>query len=134
MLAALPDFEMESLLTKTAKRLQEVPGQDLDGIRAAIADCQVRGYALRAEERTGRILGLAVALLNRRGRPQSTLTLNAIPDRFSRDRLAQLAPQVMSGARAIEEAMRRMPDSARHRSMWMKEQPDPAGRVRATKT
>ena len=118
ILAGLPDFEIEQTLQKSAKRLAEAPGQDIGTIMAAVALCRVQGYALAPEEPLGRILGVAVALINRRGRPQGTLSINGIPDRLAPERLPELVALLQQQARVIDEAMWRMPDSDRHRTRW----------------
>lgn len=128
LLAALPDFEVEQVLRKVAARLAEVPGQDLASIRAAIAACREHGYALAHEEPQGRIIGLAVALINRRGRPQGTLALSGIPERFAAGRIATIAAAVKTHARSIDDAMWRMPDNDRHRSAWTRDTPAAARR------
>ncbi len=127
MLAALPDFEIERTLQKAAKRLEEAPGQDIASIMAAVTQCRAQGYALAPEEPLGRILGMAVTLTNRRGRPQGTLSVNGIPDRFTKDRLPELLTALQAQANAINDAMWRMPDSNRHRTSWAASKPRPTG-------
>lgn len=119
LLAGLPDFEVAQVLAKTRRRLAEMPGQDEAAIRAAIAACRACGYALAAEEPMGRIMGLAVTLVNRRARPLGTLTLHGIPERFAPERVPALAAQVDAAARGIDAAMWRLPDEVRHRSQWV---------------
>lgn len=118
MLAALPDFEVALILRKSARRLAEAPGQEVAGIMAGIAACRAVGYALAPEEPLARIMGLSVTLTNRRGRPQGTLSVNGIPDRFLPDRVPGLLAALRAQVAAIDEAMVRMPDSERHRMRW----------------
>ena len=118
LLAALPDFEVELILKKSARRLAEAPGQETERIMEAIAQCRAQGYALAPEEPLARILGLSITLTNRRGRPQGTLSINGIPDRFTPDRVPELLTALRAQAAAIDEAMVRMPDSDRHRTRW----------------
>jgi DNA-binding IclR family transcriptional regulator len=118
MLAALPDFELERTLQKVASRLAEAPGQDVARVMDTVAACRAAGYALAAEEPQGRIMGLAVTLTNRLGRPQGTLSINGIPERFSPERLPDLLTGLRSHAVMIDQAMSRLPDSARHRAKW----------------
>lgn len=125
VLAALPDFEVEATLERSAKRLAEAPNQDAGTIMAAVERCRALGYALAPEEPTARILGLAVTLTNRRGRPQGSLSINGIPERLSDERLPELLAALQEQAGAINEAMWRMPDGDRHRTRWA------AGTVRA---
>jgi DNA-binding IclR family transcriptional regulator len=118
MLAALPDFELEQTLHKVASRLAEAPGQATSAVLEAVASCRTAGYALAPDEPQGRIMGLAVTLTNRLGRPQGTLSINGIPERFAPERLTSLLDALRMHARKIDQAMSRMPDSARHRASW----------------
>ena len=128
VLAALPPFEAARVLERNAPRLAGVPGQDPDSLRVAVESCRAAGYALGAEEPQGRILGLAVTLHDRRGWPQSTLSLSGIPERFAGARAAELAAILATEARAIEETMRRIPDAERHNAHWSPRRPGAAGR------
>jgi len=118
LLAGLPDFEIDQVLAKTAGKRAEAPGQSDAAIRARIAECRRLGYALGEEDALGRICGLSIALVNRRGRALGTLTLNGIPERFAAARIDELARHVTASAQAIDDAMCRMPDSDRHRARW----------------
>jgi DNA-binding IclR family transcriptional regulator len=118
MLAALPDFEIEPTLRKLAPRLADAPGQELEHVQETVSACRALGYALVPDEPMGRIMGLAVTFANRRGRPQGTLSINGIPERFSPERLPSLLEALHSHARTVEQAMSRLPDSERHRARW----------------
>jgi DNA-binding IclR family transcriptional regulator len=118
MLAALPDFEVEQVLHKVSKRLAKVPGQDASQVAQAIAECRIAGYALAADEPLGRIIGMAVTLNNRRGRPEGTLSINGIPERFTPERLPMLVGALQHQIKAISHAMDGLPDRARHRALW----------------
>lgn len=118
MLAALPDFEIEPTLRKVAGRLSEAPRQDMASVMEAVTSCRSLGYALAPDEPLGRIIGLAITFTNRRGRPQGTLSINGIPERFAPERLPELLEALRSHSRAIELAMARMPDNERHRTRW----------------
>lgn len=118
VLAALPEFEAARVLERNAARLAGVPGQDRDSIHAAVAACRIAGYALGAEEPLGRIRGLAMALSDRRGWPQSTLTLSGIPERFAGGRATELAALLATEVRTIEDTMWRIPDAERHNARW----------------
>jgi DNA-binding IclR family transcriptional regulator len=118
MLADLPDFEIEQTLQKVADRLADVPGQEQARVMEAVAQCRAQGYALGPDEPLGRVMGLAVTITNRRGRPQGTLSINGIPERFAPQRLPALLAALRAQAGAIQQAMSRMPDSERHRTRW----------------
>jgi len=118
MLAALPDFEIDATLRKVANRLAVAPGQEVARVQEQVAECRKLGYALVSDEPVGRIMGLAMTFTNRRGRPQGTLSINGIPERFAPDRLPSLLEALHTHARAIEQVMSRLPDNERHRARW----------------
>lgn len=118
MLAALPDFEVEQVMQKVSRRLADVPGQELAHIQHAIAACREKGFSLGSDEATGKIIGLAITLNNRRGRPEGTLSINGIPERFGADRMPMLLAALHEQVAAIAHAMQRLPDGARHRARW----------------
>ena len=120
MLAALPDFEVEQVLAKVASRLAQAPGQDTARVKKAVAECRDLGYALGPDEPTGRIIGLAMTLNNRRGRPEATLSINGLPERFEAARIPGLLDALRQQIKSISVAMQRMPDAARHRSRWVR--------------
>ncbi len=117
-LAALSDTEVAEILKKNARRLATIGGQDPDSIRAAIAECRRAGYALAKDEPLGRMVGLAIALYGRHGRPLGTLSLNGIPDRFPADRVPSLVDMLNDQAGFLSESITVMPDTERHRSKW----------------
>jgi DNA-binding IclR family transcriptional regulator len=117
-LAALSDVEIDEILKKNARRLAKMAGQEPDAIRAAIAECRRTGFALAPDEPLGRMVGLAIALFGRHGRPLGTLSLNGIPDRFSPDRVPALVGLLTDQARFMADSIKLMPDKDRHRSKW----------------
>ncbi len=118
MLAALPDFEIDTTLRKVANRLAVAPGQEVARVQEQVAECRKLGYALVPDEPVGRIMGLAITFSNRRGRPQGTLSINGIPERFAPERLPSMLDALRTHTRAIEQAMSRLPDNERHRARW----------------
>jgi DNA-binding IclR family transcriptional regulator len=117
-LSALSDMEIHEILKKNARRLAKIAGQEPDAIWAAIAEARRKGFALAPDEPAGRIVGLAIALIGRHGRPLGTLSLNGIPDRFSPDRIAGLFAMLTEQARFLADSIGLMPDTDRHRSKW----------------
>jgi DNA-binding IclR family transcriptional regulator len=73
---------------------------------------------LAPDEPLGRIVGLAIALFGRHGRPLGTLSLNGIPDRFVPDRIPGLVGMLNDQARFMSDSIGLMPDNDRHRSKW----------------
>lgn len=118
LLAALPDFEVEQLLERLGERLSKAPGQEPDRILEQVALCREQGHALGPDEPQGRIMGLSLAIVSRSGRPIGALTLNGIPERFSPDRVAELAELLHAEAQRLADRLNRLPDSERHRTRW----------------
>jgi DNA-binding IclR family transcriptional regulator len=108
ILAALPDYEVEAILERSAARLTRKPGQTLELIRSRVAECRTNGFILAEDEPEGHIFGLAMALTARNGRPIGTLSLSGIPDRFENDRIAGLAALMREQARMLAEDVRQL--------------------------
>lgn len=118
LLARLPDLEVDQVLERSASRLSKLPGQDPASIRAQVAECRERGWALGPDDPHGRILGLSLALVSRNNRPIGALSLNGIPERFAPDRVAGLAALLREEADRLADRLNRLPDSERHRTRW----------------
>ena len=119
ILAALPAFEADKLLQRLAPRLAQQPGQDQAAIAAAVAMARRAGHAFAAEGPQKQIHGLAVTLTNRLERPEGTIALYGIAERFEPARRAELLTRLEQRAQAINAAMWRIPDQARHRRGWV---------------
>ena len=117
-LAALPDLEVRQILEKVSDRLARAAARPMADIEAAIVESRPLGYALAADEPLGRIIGLAVPLMSRHGRPLGTLSLSGIPERFPSGRLPELLALLNEQARVLDETVRRMPEGERHRNHW----------------
>lgn len=120
ILSALSDEEVGEILGRNADRLARVPGQDRNTIEAGIAHCREHGFAVSPPREGPEIRSVAVAMLDRRQRPISVLSVTAIVDRMREPRPRDLADALKTEARTIEEAMWRMPDDQRHRTSWAK--------------
>jgi DNA-binding IclR family transcriptional regulator len=117
-LAALPDPEVDRILAENQAKLTKFPGQDEASIRAAIAACRKAGYALNVRRSELNLSSIAIALLSRRGRPVSVLSLSAISQRLGPDRLTIIAKRIRAEGAKIVEKMLRIPDHDRHRLSW----------------
>ncbi len=118
LLAALPDFEVDQVLERSAARLSKTPGQTPEAIREQVRLARALGYALAPDEPQGRIMGLALALTARNDRPIGALSLNGIPERFAPDRVPGLAALLREEADRLADRLNRLPDSERHRTRW----------------
>jgi DNA-binding IclR family transcriptional regulator len=119
ILSAMPDYEVATVLKRSAARLAEVPNQDPDAIRAAVEDCRTRGYAVAPEDPVGRIVSMSVAITSRTGRPLGALTLAGIPERLMPERVPELARILTTGVATLTDTMLRLPSAARHSARWM---------------
>jgi DNA-binding IclR family transcriptional regulator len=117
-LAALPDPEVDRILAENQPKLAQFPGQDEASLRAAIAACRKVGYALNVRHSELNLSSIAIALLSRRGRPVSVLSLSAISQRLGPDRLAVVAERIQAEGAKIVDKMLRIPDHDRHRLSW----------------
>jgi DNA-binding IclR family transcriptional regulator len=117
-LALLPEVEVDQILAANRRKLAILPAQDELAIRARIAACRAKGYAVSPAHGRTQMASVAVALPNRRGRPISSITLASIGDRLNGARVAEAAALLQVEMRRIVEMMLRMPDQHRHRHSW----------------
>jgi DNA-binding IclR family transcriptional regulator len=118
VLAALPPAEAELLLARNLARLSALHGLGAEELRAAVLACRRAGHAAFREDAQRRMAGVAVALLDRRGRPMGAIAVTSIAERLDAPREAAAAALLATEARAIEEQMWRLPDRQRHRARW----------------
>lgn len=104
LLACLPDYEVEEVLSQQKDRLLR-RHVDLDELRSLVALCRETGHALMPDAPGERILGLAIPLIARNGRPIGTLTINGEAERFAEDRVAGLAALLREQARRLHEEL-----------------------------
>jgi DNA-binding IclR family transcriptional regulator len=118
VLAALPAAEAELMLAQNLPRLGAVHGVAAAELAAALAAGRAVGHASFPEDAQRRMAGVAVALTDRRGRPQWAIAVTSIAERLEPARQTEVAAQLKAEAQAINEAMLRLPDQARHRMRW----------------
>jgi DNA-binding IclR family transcriptional regulator len=118
VLAALPAAEAELVLVQNLPRLTAVHGVDAAEVSAALATGRAEGHAVFPEDAQRRMVGVAAALFDRRGRPQWAIAVTSIAERLDPSRQPAIAAQLRAEAQAINEAMLRLPDQARHRMRW----------------
>ena len=119
ILSAMPEYEVATVLKRSAARLAEVPNQDPEAIRLAVEECRTRGYAIGPEDPVGRIIGMSVAITSRTGRPLGALCLAGIPERLPPERIPELARILSQGVETLTDTMLRIPSAARHSARWM---------------
>lgn len=104
LLATLPDYEVDEVLTQQRERLLR-RHVDIEDVRRAVTECREIGHALMVDAPGGKILGLAIPLIARNGRPIGTLTINGEAERFVEDRVAGLAALLREQARRLHEEL-----------------------------
>jgi DNA-binding IclR family transcriptional regulator len=118
VLAALQPAESDRIAALNLPRLETGHGVSATELAAAVAACREAGHAVFPEDPKRRTAGVAVALIDRRGRPQGAIAVASIADRMDAPRRAGIAALLTDQARGIEEAMWRLPDQQRHRMRW----------------
>lgn len=101
LLAALPDSAVERALKRNDSWLRDFQGFDAGTLRGLVASTRARGYA----ENDGRIVsgmaGIAVAVLDRTGEPVAALSIAAIRDRMTADRIPALVEALRAEAALV---------------------------------
>lgn len=111
MLSALPDAEIEALLTDNADRLlSDYPNYTAELLRSDVAMTRARGFALNPGRIVAGSWGVGMALRRPDGSVAGALSLAAIESRMQPPRDAELAALLEHEARDIEARLaRRMP-------------------------
>ncbi len=111
ILSALPDAEVEAVLTDNADRLAaDYRGYTADLLRRDVAETRARGFALNPGRVVPGSWGVGVALRRPDGSVAGSLSLAAIDSRMEPPRDAELAALLTREARDIEIRLaRRMP-------------------------
>lgn len=117
-LATLPESESELTLQRSGEKLAHHSGMSLKAYKAELARARSAGYAILPEDDHQLMLGVAVALINRRGRPQGTLSVTGLAELSTPARLAEIAKHLTAEARSVEDSMWRLPEERRHRRRW----------------
>ena len=117
-LASLPDGEAATILERLGAGLAQSSGLTLDQYLEELAKVKTSGYAVLPEDSEQLVLGIAVALINRRGRPQGTLSVTGLARLLPLVEQEEIAKELLAQARHVEDAMWRLPDDKRHRKTW----------------
>ncbi len=106
LLAALPDAAVERALKRNEAWLRDFQGFDAASLRERVAETRARGYA----ENDGRIVsgmaGVAVPVLDVDGLPLAALSLAAIRDRMTPERIPGLVQALRTEAALVAAHLR----------------------------
>lgn len=101
LLAALPDAAVARALKRNESWLRDFQGFEPDWLRQKVAETRRHGFA----ENDGRIVsgmaGIAVAVLDSAGQPLAALSLAAIRDRMTAERIPQLVRALHAEAAVV---------------------------------
>ncbi|WP_199194886.1 IclR family transcriptional regulator [Phyllobacterium phragmitis] len=127
ILSALPDEEIETILSGNAGLLEEsYPMLTPERIRDDVALTRARGYSLNPGLIIANSWGIGVSVLTPDGRPAGALSIAAIDSRMQEPRQAELAGCLREEARLVEEKLAQM-FASRNRP---REQPAPRFQTR----
>jgi len=106
LLAALPDAAVGRALKRNEAWLRDFQGFDAASLRERVAETRARGYA----ENDGRIVsgmaGVAVPVLDADGLPLAALSLAAIRDRMTPERIPELVQALRTEAALVAAHLR----------------------------
>jgi DNA-binding IclR family transcriptional regulator len=105
LLAALPDTEIASVLTRNAAWLKDFDGFTAEALMRLVAQTRARGYAFNDGLIVPAMNAIAVPVRDADGRPLFALSLAAIRDRMGPDRLGGLIDRLKSEAAELEHRL-----------------------------
>lgn len=113
ILSALPDVEVDEVLTDNAERLAvDYPTYDMELLRRDVAATRARGFALNPGRLVAGSWGVGVALKRPDGSIAGAMSIAAIDSRMQPPRDAELAALLTREAKEIETRLaRRMPQT-----------------------
>jgi DNA-binding IclR family transcriptional regulator len=107
LLAALPDPEIEAALEANAGLLAtNYPQHTPERLRALVADCRARGFAVNPGLVVSHSWGMGLAVRDAAGEPVAALSLAAIESRMGPDRQPQLAALLRDEVARLEAKLR----------------------------
>jgi DNA-binding IclR family transcriptional regulator len=98
LLAFLEDREIELVLARNRRWLEDFPQFGLDEIRRLVAETRRYGFSFIDGRIVPGMNAIGVPVLDRKGRPLAALSLAAIADRVRGERISQLARILQAGA------------------------------------
>ena len=109
---ALSDQEGEDLVIRNVRRMSRTPELAVRGIRQALLATRRHGYACERDLDTG-IMTVAVAIINRDGRPEGALGLSLRAVANDKEGMDGHIRALSLQARAMEETVWRLPPAHR---------------------
>lgn len=109
LLAGLPDAEVEGVLTQNQTWLKDFHGFDADTLRRLVARTRAEGYALNEGRIVAGMNAIGVVAMDPSGVPFASLSLAAIRDRMTPERVAGLVKQLNAEARGLEAGLAPVP-------------------------
>jgi DNA-binding IclR family transcriptional regulator len=110
ILAALPEDEVEEIVVRNGlPAYTSATITDPDALHAALADTRARGYAIDAGEHETGIYCVGAPILNQQGRVVGACSISGSAPEMVRDRLEELAQEVMIAAQEISRRMGYVP-------------------------
>ncbi len=105
LLAAAPDTVLDDYLAYAVSDDAPIRVADLAALRLEIAKTRARGYSIDDEEDSIGVRCLGVAVLGADGAPLFAISLTGPSPRFTLERVATYAPEVMATARALSRQL-----------------------------
>ena len=105
LLAHLPDEEIETIIARNRRWLQDYAGFSPDELLRLVARTRIEGFALNEGRIVPAMQAIGVAAVTRSGRPAASLSLAAIRDRMGADRLPKLVHRLREEAEALAEML-----------------------------
>lgn len=105
LLAFLPDDEIETILDRNRRWLQDYAGFSSDELRRLVVRTRADGYALNDGRIVPAMQAIGIPIMSRDGRPTAALSLAAIRDRMQPGRLAGLVRRLREEAHALADVL-----------------------------
>lgn len=105
LLAFLPDQEVETILQKNESWIAEYPGYSIAYLREAVAEARRYGFSFVDGRRIPGMNAIGVPVHNASGSVVAALSVAAIADRVSGDRISELAGILQREAAALSKSI-----------------------------
>ena len=105
LLAFLPDEEVEAIIARNRRWLQDYAAFSPDELLRLVVRTRKSGYALNEGRIVPAMQAIGVPVLMGNGRPAAALSLAAIRERIGRDRLPNLVRRLREEADALAELL-----------------------------
>jgi DNA-binding IclR family transcriptional regulator len=113
LLAFLSDEEIEAVLQHNRAALEPHSRFDMNTLYTTIAQARTQDYVLRKSTVVDGITAIGVPVLDYRGRPLASVSLTAIDQRMTHDRLALVAQRCREAARELQAKLSFTDDPSR---------------------